>query len=211
MSETQARKTIILLAVLVEGGMVVVAWTARWFMDPPPLAQIQWRWWDVLRGVVCTVPLVLLALALLRWPIGPFARLRRFTHELLVPMLAPCTLVDLLGISALAGLGEELLFRGVFQSCFCLWVGNFWGTILASILFGLLHAITLTYALLAGVMGLYLGWLWLWTGNLLVPIIVHGLYDFVLLWYLLYGPGTPPELLQRDENQPLPPDNQGEE
>jgi membrane protease YdiL (CAAX protease family) len=31
---------------------------------------------------------------------------------------------------------------------------------------------------------LYLGWLWLASGNLLAPIITHGLYDFLALAYL---------------------------
>ena len=39
-------------------------------------------------------------------------------------------------------------------------------------------------ALLAGVVGLYLGGLYLLTGNLLVPIVVHALYDIVALGYL---------------------------
>ena len=34
-------------------------------------------------------------------------------------------------------------------------------------------------------MGFYLGWLYQATGNLLVPIMVHFLYDWVVLeWYL---------------------------
>ena len=39
--------------------------------------------------------------------------------------------------------------------------------------------------MLAGLIGLYLGWLWLAVGNLLVPIVVHALYDFVALMYLV--------------------------
>jgi membrane protease YdiL (CAAX protease family) len=38
---------------------------------------------------------------------------------------------------------------------------------------------------LAALIGLYLGWLWLAWGNLLLPIITHGSYDFLALWYLL--------------------------
>jgi len=205
MSEARARNTIVLLAVLVEGGLVVLAWLLGWLLNCPPIPEIWWSFLDALLALVLTVPLVVLALVLLRWPIGPFARIRQFMHEVLVPVLAPCTLVDLLGIAALAGLGEEMLFRGVLQVLFSSWVGWIWGLVLASVLFGVLHAVTLTYAVLAGVMGLYLGWLWLWTGNLLVPILVHALYDLVLLWYLLYGPGTPAQLLQEPEDKPLTP------
>jgi membrane protease YdiL (CAAX protease family) len=39
--------------------------------------------------------------------------------------------------------------------------------------------------IVATVIGAYLGVLWLWTGNLMTPIVVHALYDFVALIYLL--------------------------
>jgi membrane protease YdiL (CAAX protease family) len=79
-----------------------------------------------------------------------------------------------------------MLFRGVFQAVLSRWAGTAVGLALASALFGLLHAITFTYAVLAGLAGAYLGALWLWTDNLLVSILVHALYDFVLLVYLIY-------------------------
>src|SRR5262249_41277497 len=91
--------------------------------------------------------------------------------------------------------GEEMLFRGVFQAVFSRWTHpHAWIAIaLASILFGLLHAITITYALLATAMGVFLGWLWMLSDNLLTVVITHGLYDFLALVYLLRihkGPQT---------------------
>ena len=69
------------------------------------------------------------------------------------------------------------------------WIGLPYGPALgltaAAIIFGLLHGMTVTYAILAGVIGLYLGVIWLLTGNLLVPITVHALYDFLALVILL--------------------------
>jgi membrane protease YdiL (CAAX protease family) len=41
------------------------------------------------------------------------------------------------------------------------------------------------YLVLAGLIGLYLGGIWLATGNLLVPIIAHAMYDFVALVYFV--------------------------
>jgi len=58
---------------------------------------------------------------------------------------------------------------------------GFWATSLA---FGLLHALTPAYFVLAALMGAYLGWLQMETGNLLVPIIVHWLYDALAFWLL---------------------------
>jgi membrane protease YdiL (CAAX protease family) len=94
--------------------------------------------------------------------------------------------LDLAVISALAGLGEEMLFRGVVQTLIERASGSPWLAVAAaSVLFGLAHPITRTYAVLAALIGVYLGWLFLANGNLLVPIVAHAAYDFVALVYLL--------------------------
>jgi membrane protease YdiL (CAAX protease family) len=51
----------------------------------------------------------------------------------------------------------------------------------AGLLFGAMHWLTLSYAVLAGLVGMYLGAVFLLSGNLLVPIVAHGLYDVVAL------------------------------
>jgi membrane protease YdiL (CAAX protease family) len=127
-----------------------------------------------------------------RWPIGPLKRIQRFSEEVIRPLLAPCSLIDLIGISVLAGIGEEIFFRGVLQEAVTRWFNNVWiGIIAVSILFGLMHSITFTYAVLATLMGAYLGCVWLYADhNLLVIVITHALYDFVVLLWLLRGPGA---------------------
>src|SRR5205085_12118606 len=95
------------------------------------------------------------------------------------------TLLDLAAISVLAGFGEEMLFRGVLQDLLSRWLGPWPALAFASVLFGLLHLITPTYAVLAALMGAYLGWLYARTGNLLVPIMTHTLYDFFALSYIV--------------------------
>ena len=57
--------------------------------------------------------------------------------------------------------------------------------VLASGLFGACHLLTWTYAILAALIGAYLGLLWIWTGNLLTPMITHAVYDFAALVYFL--------------------------
>lgn len=185
------RQTVVLLAILVEGGLLAAASILGWILDQPPLRFFHWTLWAVLWGVVATLPLLALFFVFLRWPIGPFRRIQRFSEEVIRPLLAPCTWIDLLGISALAGLGEELVFRGVLQEAIARWVNVWVGVLVAGVLFGLVHSITFTYAVLASLMGAYLGWVWLYADhNLLVIVITHALYDFVVLLWLLRGPGA---------------------
>ncbi|GJL94764.1 MAG: hypothetical protein DHS20C05_11690 [Hyphococcus sp.] len=93
------------------------------------------------------------------------------------------TPLRILIIALAAGISEELLFRGVFQS----WMSDFSPIILAviipNIIFGLLHMRTILYALIAGLVGIYLGIVFVATDNLLAPIVTHSLYDLVALIY----------------------------
>jgi membrane protease YdiL (CAAX protease family) len=190
------RQTVVLLAILVEGGLIVLAWSLGWLLDQLPLRTLSWSWLDALWGLLATAPMMALFFLMLRWPVGPLLRIKRFSEDVLRPLLAPCSVLDLLGISLLAGLGEEMLFRGVLQGAFAHWMKSPspWPAVaLASALFGLLHAVTLTYALLATLMGAYLGWLLCATDNLLPPVIAHTLYDFLALLILLRGPEPPDE------------------
>ena len=93
------------------------------------------------------------------------------------------TLVALaLGIAA--GLGEEMLFRGVLQDQLGIRMGNnIFAVGISSIIFGLLHAVTPLYALLAGLASIFFGWIYIVTGNLAVPIVTHAFYDWVALLY----------------------------
>jgi membrane protease YdiL (CAAX protease family) len=104
----------------------------------------------------------------------------------LAPHLRQCSLWELALISLAAGVGEELLFRGVMQTALARWSGSTAvGVGLASLAFGAVHAVSLTYLVLAGLIGVYLGWLFLATDNLAPPILAHAIYDFAALVYLL--------------------------
>jgi membrane protease YdiL (CAAX protease family) len=112
--------------------------------------------------------------------------LQTLVQQWLVPIFRPCSIGQLLLISILAGVGEELLFRGALQAGIQQYGGSAAAAlVIASVLFGAAHPISATYAFLAGAVGAYLGWLWLSTGNLLVPMVAHAAYDFAALVYLL--------------------------
>ena len=54
------------------------------------------------------------------------------------------------------------------------------------------HWVSTTYAVVAGIVGLYLGSLYLITQNLLAPVVTHALYDFVALLVLARLKPAPP-------------------
>ena len=54
--------------------------------------------------------------------------------------------------------------------------------IASSVAFGFVHPVSKLYIAVTGLMGLYFGGLLLLTGNLLIPIVAHALYDAIQLW-----------------------------
>lgn len=138
-------------------------------------------------GVVATAPMLLAVWILDRLELTGVEELTRITKDRLLAPMRHLTVLELFAISVCAGLGEELLFRGWLQG----WLIGplddasqgqiFVGVIIASIAFGLVHAMTPTYFVLATLVGVYLGYLTIATENLLVPIVAHALYDAVQL------------------------------
>jgi membrane protease YdiL (CAAX protease family) len=179
---------IVALAALFEGGLGVLACLIGWLTGLPPWAALRWDAADAGLGVLAAFPLLVLFVLCVRWPVGPLGGVKRFMDEVVRPLFRDCTVADLAVISLLAGVGEELLFRGLIQEALALRVGP-WGALAGgALLFGLMHAMTAAYLVLATFAGAYLGWAYLASGNLLVPVVAHGLYDFVALVYLLRGP-----------------------
>ncbi len=156
-----------------------------WAFHHPPLELFSWNADAALIGVLATIPLVAMFLAMLRWPIGPLARVKQFCDLEVVPLLEQSSWSEIALISLSAGVGEEMLFRGVFQTSIGSCSALPWGLVLASLLFGLFHPISLTYMIIIAILGLYLGAVLILGGNLLTGMVVHALFDFAALAYLL--------------------------
>ena len=184
------------LAILFESGLGVVAGVIGYLVSAPPLATVLEQGpsrWDTLpalaAGVAAAAPLVAALLLADRYPVGPLRELRDFLNTCLVPLFARCSAIQLLLVSLAAGIGEEMLFRGLIQAGVARWIGPPLGTavglLLASLAFGACHWLTATYAVLAAAVSVYLGVLFLVANNLLAPIAAHAVYDFSALLYLV--------------------------
>ncbi|HTM53580.1 MAG TPA: CPBP family intramembrane glutamic endopeptidase [Pirellulales bacterium] len=180
------RESFFRAATLFEGALLGLALVLGYFSGQQPLELIRWSARDFAYGLLATAPMLLGLLIVTRIHSGPLGRLNAYVREWVVPLFAGCSPWQLAVLSLLAGVSEEALFRGVVQGWLMRVSGSpIPGLVFASALFGLAHAITSTYAILAGLIGAYLGWLWLATDNLLVPAVAHAAYDFVALMYLL--------------------------
>jgi membrane protease YdiL (CAAX protease family) len=184
------------IAGLFEGGLAVVAIVVGYLVGHSPMATIEWTaaaWQGnlmaLLWGTLAALPMLAGLVVAERVPLAPLVKLRRVVRLLVVPLFRNASVIELALISLIAGIGEELLFRGLMQDALAAWIGGTAGTCIglavSSLVFGLAHALTRTYAVLATLVGIYLGVLFLLTGNLLAPIAAHAAYDFVALLYLL--------------------------
>jgi uncharacterized protein len=184
-NDKPGREVIIIFAVFFEAGLAPLSLVLGWLFGHPPLERFVWSMPDALLGIVATIPLVLMFLAMLRWPIGPLARVKKFCDTEVVPLLDQSSWSEIALISLSAGVGEEMLFRGVLQTSIGSSLGIGWGLVLASVLFGLFHPISPTYMIIATILSIYLGSVMIAQENLLTVMVIHALYDFAALGYLL--------------------------
>ncbi|MDX1631891.1 MAG: CPBP family intramembrane glutamic endopeptidase [Thermoanaerobaculia bacterium] len=126
---------------------------------------------------------VLAVWAVLVWTL-PVARRLEEALASLVRSLSPG---EALALACLSGFSEELLFRGAIQSA--------WGFWPATILFALLHTGRQRFFWLWTVSafgaGALFGVLFAWRGNLLAPMVAHGLINGVQLLRLRMRPPGP--------------------
>jgi membrane protease YdiL (CAAX protease family) len=179
------RDVIIMFIVFFEGGLAPLSLLLGWWLGHNPLARFAWDYTDALRGAIAPIPLILLFLGILRWPVGRLREIKSFCEDEFIPLLAGSSWSDMALVAISAGVGEEMLFRGVLQSSLGSWLGTGWGLSLSSLLFGLLHPISLPYVFLMILVGFYLGETFIYTGNLLSVMVTHAVYDFALMTYLL--------------------------
>jgi predicted enzyme related to lactoylglutathione lyase/membrane protease YdiL (CAAX protease family) len=151
----------------------------------PPFGQIRFDAVSVGYGIAATLPLLGLLGWCLRTEWGPMRRLVGLVEEHLTPYLAGASAGGIVLLSLMAGVGEEVLFRGAIQVALAERLPAWLAVGIAALLFGVAHWLTMSYAVFATLIGVYLGTLFLVTGNLLVPAGTHALYDVVALSILL--------------------------
>lgn len=184
-SESRPQRPSFSAVFAIQLGIVVLAVVLGWVFGLDLLGRIEFSVAALNWSVLGTLPLLLggwwLSGSSWEW----MRELKRLVQEMVALLFRDAPPGTVFLVAVLAGLGEELLFRGVVQGGLDGLIGP-WGALLAaSLLFGAMHALTRAYFVVATIMGLYLGLIYLWTGNMLIPILIHFLYDWVILRYYL--------------------------
>jgi predicted enzyme related to lactoylglutathione lyase/membrane protease YdiL (CAAX protease family) len=163
---------------------VLLAFAAGWLTGVHPLTSLKLDRAGFGAGLVAILPLLLGLAWCLRSRRPAIVRLMRRIERDVAPLFHGIGPAGLALIAVFAGLGEETLFRGVLQPWLAGFVSPWPAVVLAAVLFGAMHPVSPTYAMLAGLAGAYFGALVVLTGNLLPPIVAHAGYDFVALLVL---------------------------
>lgn len=187
------------IALAAYGALMALALLIASWWGINPWGHITWSWESldtnlhaVAWGALAAAPLVVLLLIFDRWTPWPLMPLKESVEREVVPLLEHATLGDFFLISVAAGFGEELFFRGLLQTGLLQELTQFdiqyavpISIAIASIVFGMCHWINREYALVAAIVGAYLGVLLIVSDNLLTPITAHAVYDVIAMWYLV--------------------------
>jgi membrane protease YdiL (CAAX protease family) len=182
-------ETFFISACYFEGSLIIIAIILGYVTQINPFAFLSLSETAFALGIIGTIPLCFLFMSLQHVNIQAIQQIRKLLLETLCPYLIKRHWSELLLLALIAGVSEEILFRGFLQP----WLESFFSIttslILSNIVFALLHAITPTYAILAMLMGLYLGLSLDISGEryLLIPIVIHSLYDFFAFVLLLHS------------------------
>jgi membrane protease YdiL (CAAX protease family) len=176
------------MAVLVEGGLAVLAALLAWVFRVPLREQLptfgQPLAWALARGLLVTLPMLAVFWWLVHSNRPTLRQLRQQVDWLIGEMFPTASLGQFALVALLAGVGEELLFRGVIQTKLIDWTTPVVGLVLTSLLFGLAHALSKLYFAMATAIGAAFGWMTWYYGDLVAPMVAHSVYDFVALMYI---------------------------
>ncbi len=145
--------------------------------------------------------------AIEEWMRTSEAEAARLTEAFLKTESLVGLMLNLFMVAVMAAIGEELLFRGVLIRIFKAWLRNVHLAVwLSAILFSMFHLQFFGF-LPRFMLGLVFGYLFVWSGSLWLPILVHFLNNAAaVLVYYFYSHGsiqTPVEDFGTIESNPL--------
>src|SRR5262245_17992273 len=96
-------RVVIIFAVFFEAGLAPFSLLLGGLLGHPPLEHFVWTARDAVIGAAAALPPIALFLAMLRWPVGPLAKVKEFCEEEIVPLFYKSYWSELALISHSAG------------------------------------------------------------------------------------------------------------
>lgn len=184
------RKKLLIASMGVEGGLFVMGLVLTKYAQLNIWSTFSISFTATVYSLLFCLPMFAVLLISMRLSWGPFTRLRRELEEKVRPLFANSKMIDLALIALFAGLGEELIFRGWLQGVLIAKTNVWMGILLSSLIFGLVHYISTDYAIYAFITGIYLGLIYQVSDNLFIVMMIHAVYDFAALVYLVRKGGN---------------------
>lgn len=178
------RKTLLLITVFVEGGLILLGLILMRYSQLELWPRFDLSWWATISALLFCIPILAMLSFVMRSHWKPLFQMRSEIDEKIVPIFANSRLPDLALMAFLAGVGEELFFRGWMQTLLTNKFGPWVGIVVVSLVFGLAHYLSSSYAIYASLLGLYLGIIYQISGNLYLVMAIHAVYDFIALVFL---------------------------
>jgi uncharacterized protein len=178
---------VVALAIAFEAALGAIGYAVARAQNVPLAERLEMSAGVIARSAAFLAPMLVLLAYLMRSRAKRVVELRRLVTEIVDELFGGASWLSLLAVSAAAGIGEELLFRGALQPLVIRWTDPWLGVAAVSLFFGLLHAASWTYFFVAALMGAYLGIMAHYYNDLVAPIIVHAGYDFAALFALRRG------------------------
>lgn len=176
-------------------GALLLAWfcsnnITRYFHFKSPL---KWKYsWVILISFFAAIPVVQLLSGLNEIISGSNledvqGEARELKAALLNTKDFTVVLLNLFTMALLPAIGEELFFRGVVLRVSYQGTKNIHlGVLLSAILFAVIH-FEFDHILAITFMGILLGYLYIYTGSILIPIVLHFLNNGVYIFLEAYG------------------------
>ncbi len=173
--------------VILEGFLFIFAIILNSLFKTNIFLNFRIDWHLLTIGTAFVFPPFIFFILLSKTDIKPFKKIQETLDNIMNFYFESCSIIKLAILSLIAGFGEEAFFRGFLQSVISNNFGEFTGVLIANLIFGALHLITLTYGIIVFFIGCYLSAILNYTDSLFVLMWCHSLYDFFALLYLRYS------------------------
>lgn len=162
---------------LLSSSLILALGLALWLLFGIELTVLgTLGWWSLPIGIGAGALLYILVF----WVTNAFwmrIASMRFLMERLHSIFREFSWPSIIIVSIMAGVGEELLVRGVLQNVLVNYLGPTSGIVLASLVFGFMHYLSKTYVLVTFALGLAFGLAYHLSDSLVLVMTAHAIYD----------------------------------